>query len=74
MFIDLQNGACINIDQIYGVTTSTDGAEFVICILLKSMNRLNESNEPVIYIKFKHSEKANKFLDQYFGMKKVFKN
>ena len=41
MFIDLQNGTCINIDQIYGVTTSTDGAEFVICILLKSMNRLN---------------------------------
>lgn len=72
MFIDLKNGTCINIDQVYGVTTSSDEAEFVIRILLKSVNILNENSKSDVYVKFKHPDKANKYLEQYFGMATVF--
>lgn len=72
MFIDLKNGTCINADQVLGISTSKEGADFLITVVLKSANILDEMDKSIVYVNFRHSDEANKYLAKYFDMEPVF--
>ncbi|WP_038343999.1 hypothetical protein [Acinetobacter sp. A47] len=72
MFIDLKNGTCINRDQVLGVSTAKDGAEYLVTVILKSANILDETDKPLVYISFNNADKVNAYLEKYFDMEPVF--